>query len=417
MTSNLDLREKRDAFEQAAARETGLTIVTIRPNYPGPEKRNLHSNYVSYMMLTTLEKQLDVRTIRHSHDAEGLTFYLAVTQDGDTAKRISLEAEQDHPLGRLADIDVRTTSRSWSRRELGLPGRACFICQEDAMICTRMATHPHQEVAAFFTRTVDAWLTGGPLPDCIQRMAAFALLSELCRETGYGCVTANSVGSHQDMGFLTFIRSIQTVSEGLGSAVLEPETDFHALRQYGLTLEQAMFRATAGINTHKGAIFIYLLILGGLLHSKAFEDMKEQIARLSAPVLEDLKRADPSHGLRIYRNFGITGIRGEAVAGFPALFDVYVRTYDESRDMDRLSLTVMASADDTNVIHRAGLENLRVLQMKAREVLDGKLRTSDLDAWCLNRNISTGGSADQIGATIFAWLIRAHFDRLKGGTA
>ena len=416
MTSNLDLREKRDAFEQAAASETGLTIVTIRPNYPGPEKRNLYSNFVAFTLLTALEKQLDVRTIWHSHDAEGLTFYLAVTQDGDTAKRIALAAEQDHPLGRLADIDVRTSLRSWSRRDLGLPGRTCFICQEDAIVCTRMATHPHQEVAAFFTRTVDAYLTAGSLSDCVRRMAAFALLSELCRETGYGCVTANSCGSHRDMGFLTFIRSIQAVSDGLGSAVLEPETDFHALRRFGLTLEQAMFQATAGINTHKGAIFIYLLILGGLLHSKAFDDMKEQIARLSVPVLEDLKRADPSHGLRIYRDYGITGIRGEAVAGFPALFDVYVRTYDASRDMDRLSLTVISSADDTNVIHRAGLENLRMLQLMAREALAGKLRAADLDAWCLERNISTGGSADLIGATIFAWLIRAHFTRLKGGT-
>jgi triphosphoribosyl-dephospho-CoA synthetase len=109
-------------------------------------------------------------------------------------------------------------------------------------------------------------------------------------------------------------------------------------------------------------------------------------------------------------------MRGEAIAGFPALFDVYVRAYDESRDMDRLSLTVMSSADDTNVIHRAGLENLRMLQMMAREVLDGKRHSADLDAWCLERNISTGGSADLIGATIFAWLIRAHYTRLKGGT-
>ncbi len=74
----------------------------------------------------------------------------------------------------------------------------------------------------------------------------------------------------------------------------------------------------------------------------------------------------------------------------------------------------MSDADDTNVIHRAGIDSLRELQSKARQSLRDESGTGPLDCWCKEKNISTGGSADLVGATVFAHLIKNNYKTLKG---
>jgi triphosphoribosyl-dephospho-CoA synthase len=69
----------------------------------------------------------------------------------------------------------------------------------------------------------------------------------------------------------------------------------------------------------------------------------------------------------------------------------------------------MATVDDTCVLHRGGVEGLRALQSGARAVLDaggfrsleGRRRFTALDAMCLTRGLSPGGSGDLLSATLF----------------
>ena len=95
-----------------------------------------------------------------------------------------------------------------------------------------------------------------------------------------------------------------------------------------------MLRATHAINTHKGANFSFAVILGATgwyLQEKALPLIKEDSERiltytqqmtnhLLAEDFKDLEiKTQLTYGEKLYLEYGITGIRGEAAAGYPSL--------------------------------------------------------------------------------------------------
>jgi holo-ACP synthase CitX len=69
---------------------------------------------------------------------------------GFTLKRMAVRLEREHPLGRLADIDILTPAgEPVSRADLGLAPRACYLCGEPASLCRRRQQHPQQQLVNF----------------------------------------------------------------------------------------------------------------------------------------------------------------------------------------------------------------------------------------------------------------------------
>jgi holo-ACP synthase len=58
-------------------------------------------------------------------------------------KSATVELEDQHPLGRLWDLDVIAPRRGGlSRQELGSPARRCLVCERPAFACGRSRRHP-----------------------------------------------------------------------------------------------------------------------------------------------------------------------------------------------------------------------------------------------------------------------------------
>ena len=112
----------------------------------------------------------------------------------------------------------------------------------------------------------------------IGKCAYNALIEEVNTTPKPGLVDLYSNGAHTDMDAETFRRSaealrpffVKMAGEGLsfdGSA----EELFMGLRSVGMDAEQAMYAATDGVNTHKGAIFTF-----GIFCAAAGRCLKEQ---------------------------------------------------------------------------------------------------------------------------------------------
>ena len=98
----------------------------------------------------------------------------------------------------------------------------------------------------------------------------------------------------------------------------------------GKLAEQRMLRATGGVNTHKGAIFsmgIFCAVMGSMMEEgfgeSAFAARCKALCRDLLRDFEGLEQKENiSYGERLYRDYGITGIRGEAAQGFPSVLQV-----------------------------------------------------------------------------------------------
>ena len=231
-----------------------------------------------------------------------------------------------------------------------------------------------------------------------------AMLTEVNLSPKPGLVDRINCGAHKDMALEDFHRSA-----------------------LGMACEGDMFRATAGVNTHKGSIFSLGLLcaaIGRLLQLNqpvTPTTVCSTAASFCRGLTDRELRTNNSQltaGQRLYQQLGLTGARGEAEAGYPLVINHalphYLTLLDQGLDpelalLDTL-LLLMAINGDTNVASRGGEGGLRWLQREAQTLLQkGGIRTpADLDYLrqfdreCIERNLSPGGSADLL---ILTWFL------------
>jgi len=294
----------------------------------------------------------------------------------------------------------------------------------------------------------------------LAALAVKALLDEAALFPKPGLVDPVSQGAHSDMDFTTLVRSAAALQQGfyecarIGyksaapfSAGVRPCTSDSGisaapaqpiaaavrkrLRATGLALEKAMFAETHGVNTHKGAIFIFAYLLGaaGLLSGatqldgirsvmELTETLCAQVRVLAAGLCsEDMAGVSAkrtlTHGEQVFLQYGCTGIRGEAEAGLPLVQRnvAYLAglTHLTQRDAYLYTLLhIIAENKDTNVLFRAGSTALRDLQTRCASIIKSGATGATLyaavealDVYCIERHISPGGSADIFAAVLF----------------
>ena len=174
-----------------------------------------------------------------------------------TIKKFTTEIEDATPLGRLFDMDViRPDGRKVDREELNLEGRRCLICGGPAKVCSSRRIHTVAELQEKTTEILTAARDAQDIADA-ARLAVRALLYEVTTTPKPGLVDEANNGAHRDMDVPLFERSAHALRPcfeefvRLGIQGALPA----ALQQAGVRAEQAMFAATGGVNTHKGAIY------------------------------------------------------------------------------------------------------------------------------------------------------------------
>ena len=294
----------------------------------------------------------------------------------------------------------------------------------------------------------------------LSTLAVKALLDEAALFPKPGLVDPVSQGAHLDMDFTTLVRSAVALQQGfyecarIGyesaapfSAGVRPCTSDSGisvaaaqpiaaavrkrLRATGLALEKAMFAETRGINTHKGAIFIFAYLLGaaGLLSGATQFDSIRSVMELTETLCaqvqvlaaglwdEDMAGVSAkrtlTHGEQVFLQYGCKGIRGEAEAGLPlvrrnAAYLAGLTNLTQREAYLYTLLHIIAENEDTNVLFRAGSAALRDLQIRCASIVASGATgaalyaaVESLDAYCIERHISPGGSADIFAAVLF----------------
>lgn len=265
----------------------------------------------------------------------------------------------------------------------------------------------------------------------IGRAATVALYDELALYPKPGLVSFFDSGSHSDMDATTLMRSLFALRRYFPAVAAAGcrQAGFAELERCGILAEQAMLIATAGVNTHRGAIFTLGLLCasaGSLLADGEPSTAQGLRSRLLDKWGVDLSArlglAARSNGRRASHRFGLRSVGEEAAAGFPVLFDVTLPALQAARSkgLDTRSsrlqalFETMAVLDDTNLAHRGGIEGLRWAQQHASNFIAAGGAASPtavddaelLHAEFVARRLSPGGSADLLAAACWVerWL-------------
>lgn len=390
-------RDRRASRQAALLSRYGRPVISFTMNIAGPVKDSPLIRYAFRSGLRQLEAlpcaQLCREVIFEPTGPEALLVY--ETQDARLLKAFCIRLESEGEAGRLFDLDVLDANGEKLSRETG---RTCLVCGGPVSVCSRSRAHGLEAITARTRTILEAFAA-----ETLGKMAENALLAEVHFTPKPGLVDEANNGAHRDMDVPLFERSAHALRPcfeefvRLGLQGASPA----ALQQAGIRAEQAMFAATGGVNTHKGAIYSGALLLhaaGRLLSGEEEGNLCELAAQTAAAI----PAPTGTHGAAVRAQCG--GIRTEAVSGYPTAQAV-LRQLRQSGPLDALLLS-MSRLDDSTLWHRGGAEGAQLVRSRAADILaapasEREARTRRLDAELIERNLSPGGSADLLAMAFF----------------
>lgn len=467
-------REQRAERQIELIRQYHKPLVSFSLNIAGPQKNTplIRKGYALGKELfeeQLLREKLSVIYFEESDEVTGCEGIFVVDGNEYLLKQMVSEIEEGSMAGRLFDFDVLVEAdaedqkaanglRKLERSEIGLPKRRCLICGGPAKECARSRAHALSLIEDETSRILKAAI----LDASAKKAASFAvraLLYEVCTTPKPGLVDRMGNGSHSDMDIYTFMDSSSVLFPyfegcyriGFETATQAPEETFAALRPLGKVWEGHMLSATHGINTHKGAIFTSGIVCGaigrleanGLRGSEVFPTSGEllpcsaQILAECACMTRGLTASDFSGidaaaartaGQRLYAAYGITGVRGQAEAGFPSVLNYGLPTLQKGISLGKsleeagcaALLSMLAHTIDTNMISRSDAETARKISAELLRLLeDHPFPEPDLlkrlDGAFVRQNLSPGGSADLLAICYLLWFYHAGQGSVKAG--
>lgn len=286
------------------------------------------------------------------------------------------------------------------------------------------------------------WADMPSIIEYIGTCAIEAMMLEANCAPAPGLVDRYNSGAHNDMDIFTFIISTTSLAPFMYSmARIGYEHDggemdlLQAIRPIGLRAERAMLKATKGVNTQKGLIFLMGIICSasGYVY-KHHRNITIQsiilvvksmcsglVERELTQNLQIKREQEYSHGEILYMRYGIRGIRGEVEDGLPTIINIGLPAYTEALNrgftddnaLIHALLGIMSVSEDTTILHRHSMSVLKEVQRYADELYrseaafttEGLERIKQLDNQFIERYISPGGSADLLAATHFLYSI------------
>ena len=434
----LGAREARAMRQQQLLEEYHLPVISFCLNIAGPVKnspvlRRAFREGLERLACALLAGRLDVVHREEVDQPTGCEALWVVRGDGRAVKELCVELEDRDALGRLFDLDVLDpVSGKWDRTQLGQPPRKCLVCGKEGKGCASRRLHTVEELQGA-TQVILEDYFGKKDQQALGALAAKALLYEVCTTPKPGLVDRKNNGSHRDMDVFTFLDSTaallpyfeEAVRLGMETRDLPPQETFRRLRQAGAAGERAMFRATGGVNTHKGAVFTLGTVCaaaGRLWTAEGFsKDLDAALALCGEMSAQEVKkdfeaiRREGAHttGQRLYLEHGLEGIRGELSRGLPAVAQIGLPTLRRRLEAGdsleqagvQVLLALMAQVVDTNLIARGGLEGQQWAMEQTKNLPQGRAatrqETEELDRALIERNLSPGGCADLLAITYF----------------
>ena len=260
-------------------------------------------------------------------------------------------------------------------------------------------------------REASALVPTTTVPYLLAQLATDALQQELDTTPKPGLIDQNDNGAHADMNHALMQRSIAALRPYFAElAVLAFQKELptvEKLQKIGLEAENAMLRATNGVNTHKGALFALGLAVIAAAHLEfngklTLGQLQKTIAQLATQIPD----ATGTHGSKVVSEHRVKGASAMAREGYELLFSDWLPYYRGTRSEERklkTLLRIMATLDDTNVYHRKGAAVAQQMKAEAADLLDrfSMENLEQLNQTYNAQGISPGGCADMLALTIF----------------
>ena len=422
---NLILRDRESRVNFIKTFLKKHNVICLKANIVGEHK---NTNY-SYVVTKYFEKKIDDFIKEKNIDL--IDKVTDVSLDGNYVlylfnKKIHLKdemvkLEESEEIGRLVDIDVYESISE------GIPvslsrgsNRKCLLCDEAAFVCQRKQTHTLEELKERSEKIVHT-----KLKTMVTTALKKSMMYELNLDPKFGLVTKKTNGAHRDMTYELLEKTQDVIIPYLFEMFevgykTRIRKIYPLIKEIGIKADEAMFKATNGINVYKGVIFSLGIIcasLGYKMNSLYIKcaSVLNLTKDISKKVLDEYDKHD-TFGSKAYTEYKIGGARLEAYNGFPNVRNCckYLTDLEDSSLLKAL-IYLIVNLEDTVMLKRAKtIDKYYDIKLKFSEInLDNKLDSNlleKLNKQMVDENISFGGCADMLICAVFLRLIQNDFN-------
>ncbi len=163
-------KEKRVENQKLMLNRYNYPLISLSIVIPGPIKNSSGANFLFKEAIKALhdgftENALLVIDEQHYHSIAGAEAIMSVKCSVNKLKQYCINIEENHPLGRLWDIDVidPITQQSLSRYEFEHHARQCLVCQDMAKVCSRARRHSLDDIFSAMEKKINDYLINTPV--------------------------------------------------------------------------------------------------------------------------------------------------------------------------------------------------------------------------------------------------------------
>ena len=166
LTELLESRDNRQLKQNKLIDAYGKTVVSLTIVIPGPVKKNGLTSLIASKAVELIKMEFAPYIVEDTeYDLNtGFEALYVVSIDKKEAKRIACFIEDEHPWGRLFDIDViGDDKKPLSRGQINREPRKCLVCEEEAHYCVRNRSHSLDEILSAIENLVnkkDSYVSG-----------------------------------------------------------------------------------------------------------------------------------------------------------------------------------------------------------------------------------------------------------------
>ncbi len=149
LESILRAREERWELRQGLVKEHRRPLLSLSMVIPGPDKNRPGVLDGFIALLRAVEESLGDAVLQTSqvYGEDGSSRHWVVDMAARDLKALSIDIEETHPLGRLADLDVLCENgEPLGRVDIGYPPRKCLLCDKSAKECGVARVHRLDEL-------------------------------------------------------------------------------------------------------------------------------------------------------------------------------------------------------------------------------------------------------------------------------
>lgn len=356
---------------------------------------NKRTPAIHYLVTTGFFKilnELNVLDYHHQYGMDGLTYYIDVAESRSAVRAYLLNLKKFHALGQAWELSI-------------IEGMHVSSPIQENRVEKPLKGYELESLARMH-------MNMGSRPLRYSRYFLYAALAPFGRSRSYGSCSMSFEDAKGNRNFFHVLQALEILVRSYSSLDFSSINSLQALRSRGIPIEDALNQVSSSEGMLRGLLFHSIILAAAYEQKTPMQQIPDKIKSIVKGMEKDFSKDLTSSSTYLLAQYGVGGARALALAGYEPIIDKALPFWQNSMDIDDLSLFLLGQTYDTTTLKDIDLLGYQNLQDQAEKCLaDITLDRNSLNQAFYKLGLVTDGISDLISVVLLFDLIASEESR------